>query len=165
MAAFSGCSQKEVFETSTNHSSTSDQNNNESLTSNPLTSEAETTAANSERKITMLIDNQQISVTLYNTPAANSLYEMLPLELTFEDYNATEKISYLKNPLDTEGESYGFKPSIGDLCLYAPWGNLSIFYRDFGYSDDLISLGHIDSDIDMISNLNDDFTVILDKAD
>lgn len=38
-------------------------------------------------------------VTLYDTPAANALYEMLPLELTFADFNGIEKIAYMEDEL------------------------------------------------------------------
>lgn len=89
----------------------------------------------------MIVDGQEISITLYDTPAANALYDMLPLDLNFEDFNGIEKISYLSQELPTEGEPDGCDPDIGDLCLYAPWGNLSIFYQDFQYSDSLIMLG------------------------
>lgn len=41
----------------------------------------------------------------------------------------------------------GFDPSVGDITYYAPWGNLAIFYKDFGYSNGLINLGRIDNDI------------------
>lgn len=84
---------------------------------------------------------------------------MLPLELTFEDFNGIEKISYLNESLPAENEPDGFDPNIGDLCLYAPWGNLSIFYQDFRYSESLISLGRIDSGMDIISNINENFNV------
>lgn len=44
-----------------------------------------------------------------------------------------------------------------------PWGNLSIFYQDFRYSDSLIMLGHIDSGRDVIFSMEEDFSVILEK--
>lgn len=56
-----------------------------------LTTEIE----DSEKNVKMTIDGQEISITLYDTPAADALYDMLPLELSFEDYNGVEKISYL----------------------------------------------------------------------
>lgn len=46
-----------------------------------------------ELKAKLTIDGQEFDVTLYNTPAANTLYDMLPLELTFEDFNSLEKIA------------------------------------------------------------------------
>lgn len=117
-----------------------------------------------EQKAKLTIDGQEFDVTLYNTPAANALYDMLPLELTFEDFNGIEKIAYMDNELPTDGEPNEFDPDVGDLCLYAPWGNLSIFYKDFRNSNGLISLGHIDSGMDVISGMNEVFSVLLEKA-
>ena len=119
---------------------------------------------NGERKLKLTLDGGQIDITLYDTPAANALYEMLPLELDFEDFNGVEKISYLSQKLPTEGEPDGCDPDVGDFCLYAPWGNLSIFYQDFRYSDSLIMLGHIDSGMDLISGQNGDFSATLEVA-
>lgn len=118
-----------------------------------------------ERKLRMIVDGQEISITLYDTPAANALYDMLPLDLNFEDFNGIEKISYLSQELPTEGEPDGCDPEVGDLCLYASWGNLSIFYQDFRYSDSLIMLGHIDSGMDVISEMDEDFRVALERVD
>ncbi|WP_195976235.1 cyclophilin-like fold protein [Hydrogeniiclostridium mannosilyticum] len=119
--------------------------------------------AATERKLKMTIDGQEILITLYDTPAANALYDMLPLELTFEDFNGIEKIAYMDNELPTEGEPSEFDPDVGDLCLYAPWGNLSIFYKDFRNSNGLISLGHIDSGIELIQSMQEDFSATLSK--
>lgn len=118
-----------------------------------------------EQKLKLVIEGQVFDVTLYDTPAANSLYDMLPLDLTFEDFNGVEKIAYLDNELTTEGEPDGCDPDVGDLCLYAPWGNLSIFYNDFRYSNSLIKLGHIDSGMDIISSMDEDFSASLEKAE
>lgn len=120
---------------------------------------------NGERSLKMTIDGQEISITLYDTPATNALYDMLPLELSFEDFNGVEKISYLPQDLPTEGEPDGCDPDVGDLCLYAPWGNLSVFYQDFRYSDGLIMLGHVDSGMELISDQSGDFSAILEASD
>ena len=117
-----------------------------------------------ERKVKLTIDGQAFDVTLYDTPAANALYDMLPLELTFEDFNGIEKIAYMDNELPTEGEPDAFDPDAGDLCLYAPWGNLSIFYKDFRNSNGLISLGHIDSGMERIGSMNGSFSATLEKT-
>ena len=127
--------------------------------------EEESQMENEERKLKMTVDGQEISITLYDTPAANALYEMLPLELTFEDFNGVEKISYLPQELPTEGEPDGCDPDVGDFCLYAPWGNLSVFYQDFRYSDSLILLGHIDSGMELLSGQSGDFPATLEAAE
>lgn len=133
----------------------------ESSSSNTETPETPETG---ERKVKLTIDGQEFDVTLYDTPAANALYDMLPLELAFEDFNGIEKIAYMDNELPTEGEPDEFDPDVGDLCLYAPWGNLSIFYKDFRNSNGLISLGHIDSGMDIIGSMSGDFSASLEKA-
>ncbi len=120
---------------------------------------------NNERKLKMTVDGQEIAITLYDTPAANSLYEMLPLDLDFEDFNSVEKIAYLDSPLITEGEPDSFDPDVGDLCYYVPWGNLSIFYKDFRNSNSLVSLGRIDSGMEIILGMTGDFTVTLERAE
>jgi hypothetical protein len=63
------------------------------------------------------------------------------------DYAATEKISDLPRRLSTEGAPPGSDPSIGDITYYSPWGNLALFYKDFGYSKGLVKLGKIDSGV------------------
>ena len=126
--------------------------------------EADIEVENTERKLKMTVNGQEVAITLYDTPAANALYDMLPLDLNFEDFNGIEKISYLSQELPTEGEPDGCDPDVGDLCLYAPWGNLSIFYQDFRYSDSLIMLGHIDSGMDVISEMEESTSTVLEKA-
>ena len=130
----------------------------------PQSTSEDTEAAESQgRKLKMTVDGQELDVTLYDTPAANALYDLLPLTLTFEDFNKTEKIAYLETQLPTEGEPDEFDPDVGDLCLYEPWGNLSIFYQDYRTSNGLISLGHLDSSVDVIANMQGNFSVTLSK--
>jgi hypothetical protein len=62
-----------------------------------------------------------------------------------EDFNGTEKITFLPRKLSTESAPAGFDPSVGDISYYAPWGNLAVFYRDFRYSSGLVKLGAIES--------------------
>ena len=118
-----------------------------------------------ERRIKMTVDGQEISIVLQDTPTANALYEALPMELNFSDYNGTEKIAYPPDTLPTEGEPDGCDPDVGDLCLYAPWGNLCIFYQDFRYSQSLIKLGHVESGMDVLAGMDGDFTVTLERMD
>ena len=117
------------------------------------------------KTIRMTVDGQELSITLNDTPLADALYDMLPLELSFEDFNSTEKITYLPEgqSLSTEGTNGGHDPDIGDLCLYAPWGNLCIFYQDFRYSDALYSIGHIESGIEILAGKGNSFAAKLEK--
>lgn len=69
-------------------------------------------------------------------------------EKGLEDYARTEKVSILPKRLSTEDAPSGRDPSVGDIAYYAPWGNLAIFYKDFGYSSGLTILGKIESGIE-----------------
>lgn len=116
-------------------------------------------------KIKMTVDGEEIIATMYDNPTSQDFMSRIPLTLTFEDHNRTEKISYLPNTLTTEEAPDGFDLSEGDLTLYTPWGNLAIFYNDFTYSNGLISLGHIDSGIDKLRRMNGEFTVTVEALD
>ncbi len=120
-----------------------------------------------ERRLKMTVNGEVISIILQDTPTANALYAALPMELRFSDYSGLEKIAYPPDALPTAGESDGCTPTVGDLCLFVPWGNLCIFYtpQDFHHSKSLIKLGHVESGMEILSGMNGDFTVTLEKAD
>jgi len=97
----------------------------------------------STMKINIDVEGTTITATLDDSPAARDFASLLPLALTLQDYHSTEKISDLPRRLSTQGAPAGIDPSPGDITYYAPWGNLAIFYKDFGYSRGLVKLGAI----------------------
>lgn len=101
-------------------------------------------------KIRLTINGKTVIATLADNPTARDFHSLLPLTLTLEDYAATEKISYLSRKLSKDGAPAGIDPAIGDIAYYAPWGNLAIFYKGFGYSKGLIKLGTIDSGLEAL---------------
>lgn len=98
-------------------------------------------------KIKIIINGNTLSATLNNSAAAKDFASLLPMTLTLDDYAQTEKVSDLGKRLDTNDSPSGFDPDIGDITYYAPWDNLAIFYKDFGYASGLVKLGEIDGDI------------------
>ena len=76
----------------------------------------------------------RVAFTIYDNSAGMDLLSRLPLSLEFSDYNNTEKIAYLPDgeELDTSDAPSSCDPAVGDITVYAPWGNIAIFYRDFG---------------------------------
>jgi hypothetical protein len=86
-----------------------------------------------------------------NNPTTKDFLSLLPLSLTLEDYNRTEKISDLPKRLSLDNAPAGYKPAAGDITIYAPWGNLAIFYKSFSYSNGLILLGKIESNVEALS--------------
>jgi hypothetical protein len=101
-------------------------------------------------KVRLNVEGTAITATLLDNATARDFASLLPLTLTLQDYAATEKISYLPRKLSTEGAPPGSDPSVGDIAYYAPWGNVALFYRDFGYSNGLIRIGTMDSGIDVL---------------
>src|SRR5215203_4654195 len=103
-------------------------------------------------QINIRLEGRIIPATLNDSTAAHDFASLLPLSLTLEDYNSTEKISDLPRRLSTDGAPPGFDPSVGDIAYYAPWGNLAIYYRDFEYSTGLVSLGALASGADIFAS-------------
>lgn len=98
-------------------------------------------------QVLIKVDRVSFSAELYDNPTANSLLEQMPFAVELKDYAATEKIFYPKEKLSLDSSSKGYDPKKGDVTCYGPWGNVAIFYKDHGYADGLILLGHIE-DID-----------------
>lgn len=117
---------------------------------------------NETQTVKMTVGENELYITIYDNPTSRDFLSKLPLTLTFEDYNATEKISYLPETLTTEDAPDSFEPDVGDVALYAPWGNLSIFYKDFRDSAGLISIGHMDEGIEILAEMDDSFTAVLE---
>jgi hypothetical protein len=102
-------------------------------------------------RIRIVVENHELIATLENNPAARKFADMLPLELNLEDYHATEKIADLPSRLPSEEVPEGIDPDVGDITYFAPWGNLALFYRDFGYSRGLVRLGRIEGSVSVLA--------------
>ena len=101
-------------------------------------------------RLKLTFADQQFTATLEDNAAARELFAMLPLDLTIDDYSTNEKIAYLPRKLSDDGSARFENEAVGDICYYAPWGNLALFYRDFGYSSGLIRLGRFDNGVGII---------------
>lgn len=118
-----------------------------------------------DMKIQLLLEDAKLTATLINGSAARDLVSLLPLEVSLRDYAAKEKVGDLPRRLTTESEPGGMKPDVGDITYYAPWGNLAIFYRDFGYAHGLVKLGRIDSGIEKLASRQGEFVVRIEQAE
>lgn len=99
--------------------------------------------------IRIAFNGQTMTATLGNNPSARDFASMLPLHnLTIDNYADNEKISYLPRKLTEEGSGPFGNEQPGDLCYYAPWGNLAFFYSGYRWSRGLILLGRIDGSFD-----------------
>jgi hypothetical protein len=86
--------------------------------------------------------------TLHDIASARDFASLLPLDLTIDDYATNEKIAYLPRKLTEEGSGPFANEAPGDLCYYAPWGNLAFFYDSYRFSRGLIRLGRIEGGVE-----------------
>ncbi|MBB4956255.1 hypothetical protein H4S14_004355 [Agrobacterium vitis] len=99
-------------------------------------------------KVRFSFDRHAVNATLYDNHSARDFASMLPLDLKIEDYSNNEKIAYLPRKLTEEGSGPFGNEQPGDVCYYAPWGNVILFYASYRYSSGLIRLGRVDGGIE-----------------
>jgi hypothetical protein len=107
--------------------------------------EEDTVSKTDTMRLKITVGDKTATAVLYGNPTSRDFAAMLPLTVKMDDYSNTEKIFYPSRKLSAEDAPAGFDPSVGDITLYAPWGNIALFYKDFGYSNGLISLGKVTS--------------------
>ena len=95
-------------------------------------------------KMNITVGSHTVTATMEDNAAARDFLSRLPLEVTLNDYNnITEKIFYPNPTLTTEGVTRSCTPAPGDITIYAPWGNVAIFCKNWSHSNDLIKIGRI----------------------
>ena len=98
-----------------------------------------------------------------DNPAVRDLLTMLPLTLTFEDFNGAEKIAYPPRDIRTAG-SPPSSAGAGDLAIYVPWGDIAFFYEGErgALSADIVHLGVFDASREQLEALEEgDVTVTI----
>ena len=99
---------------------------------------------------------------LNDSQAAKDFYTQMPMNIEVENYSHNEKIFYPPNKLATSNTPLA-NAMTGTLAYYAPWGNVVMFYKDFGTASGLYELGHAFSGIEHIKNLSG--TIQIEKVD
>ncbi|MFC0471916.1 cyclophilin-like fold protein [Halalkalibacter kiskunsagensis] len=117
----------------------------------------------SEERIVVTLDSGEIIINVYDNPTSREFLEQLPLTLTFRDYGETEKISDPPEELTKEGAPSGYTPEREDFAYFSPWGNVTMFYDDrYGFTDGLIKLGEIESGVELLDDIDEDFSVSIE---
>lgn len=109
-------------------------------------------------RITVQSKGNTILFELDNSQAAKELYEQLPLKIAVEEYSDNEKIFYPPKKLDTTGASLA-DAKAGSLAYYAPWGDVVLFYGDFGSADGLYELGRVVSGENYIKDVSGEIKI------
>lgn len=113
-------------------------------------------------RIRIRFADQSLDAVLYDNPTARDLASLLPLELTIEDYSTNEKIVRLPRKLTEDASGPFGNEAAGDLCYYAPWGNLALFHAGYRYSRGLIRIGRFEGGYDAL-HTRGEFTVGIER--
>ena len=100
-------------------------------------------------RLKITVGEQVTTATLFDNVTTRDFISLLPMTIELKDYAGTEKIYNLPKKLSTQDAPAGIDPDVGDITYYAPWGNIALFYKDFGYASGLILLGKIDSNVNV----------------
>ncbi|WP_227995212.1 cyclophilin-like fold protein [Oceanobacillus sp. CFH 90083] len=119
----------------------------------------------SEEKIVATLDSGEIIINVYDNPTSRELLDQLPLTLTFEEYAGFEKLAYPPEELTTEGTPDGYTPKRGDFSYFSPWGNITFFYDSHRYSNGLVKMGEIESGVELLDDIDEDFTVTIERLE
>lgn len=101
-------------------------------------------------KIEVTVGDAVLSASLDDTPAGRDFAALMPMDLNLSDYHGIEKVADLPRRLDTTGAPARYAAKPGDITLYAPWGNLAIFYKSFPATSGLVRLGAFDGGIETL---------------
>lgn len=95
---------------------------------------------------------------LNNSSAARDLYAQLPMTIKVENYSNDEKIFYPPKKLNTS-DTPKADARVGTLAYYAPWGDVVMFYGDFGSAAGLYELGRAVSGGENIRKMSGDIRI------
>jgi hypothetical protein len=106
-------------------------------------------------KIELSINNIRVDGELFDHPVARDIYEMLPLEMVFEDFNEVEKVASLGRSLSLRGVPDADAPRPGEIGYYAPSQSFVLYYDSPGRWPGLVRIGRFDYDLDALRALPD----------
>lgn len=81
-------------------------------------------------RIQLTIGRDLISGELFDHPVAREFAAMLPVTLTFRDYNAVEKLAPLGHALTLDGVPDADAPAPGEIGYHAPSRSIVLYYGD-----------------------------------
>lgn len=112
-----------------------------------------------DMKIKLSFDNKEVIILVYDNEVSKQFLEFLPASFKFSDFANQEKITDLPKPLNLKNAEKGMIAKAGKMFIYAPWGNVGIFYKDVSNKLDknLIPLGEVVSGLEFLSSQKNDF--------
>ncbi len=113
-------------------------------------------------KIRVISQGKVTIFRLNESRAAKELLFQLPLTVEVQNFSNDEKIFYPPEKLTTDGTPQA-DARAGTLAYYAPWGDVVMFYEDFGKAGGLYELGLAVSGSDHIRNMSGTITIEQDE--
>ena len=114
------------------------------LTASLSAVQAKTAAGNETpeaMKIQVSDGTNTVVYELNETSAAKSLYQMLPLQVTVQNYGNNEKIFYPPTAVSFGADCIEGDCPAGTLALFSPWGNVVMYYGGASRYSGLYILG------------------------
>lgn len=105
------------------------------------------------QKIEILVSGKTFTVELFDTEAAQTLADCLPMEVTMDELNGNEKYVYLSTSLPMAEEKPKYIHA-GDLMLFGS-KCLVLFYKDFPTSYAYTPLGCVTDTQQLAESLGD----------
>lgn len=104
------------------------------------------------RLLKLEVPRGTVTIRLDDSREAQELVSQLPLGLEWKDYGGNEKIAYPPRRLSV-GAPAPYAGRRGDLCYYAPWGNLAFFVApgDGAGAPGLVRLGTVVSGLEFLN--------------
>lgn len=124
--------------------------------------EKETLKENEDLRISVQGNGHTIVFQLNDSAASRSLYNQLPLSLEVEDYSSDEKIFYPPKKLDIGDTPLTEGGKAGGLAYFSPWGDVIMYYGDFGSYSGLYDLGSAVSGSEWIQELSGEILISAD---
>lgn len=117
------------------------------------TAQSQTPEDETAMQVQVEANGNTIVFALNDSQAAQELYDQLPLTIEVENYSSDEKIFYPPEKLDVSGAPLA-DGVVGTLAYYAPWGDVVMFYDNFGSASGLYELGHAVSGSEFIETMS-----------
>lgn len=124
--------------------------------------EAEVLNDDEDLRISIQGNGHTIVFQLNDSAASRSLYNQLTLSLEVEDYSSNEKIFYPPEKLDTGDTPLTEGGEAGGLAYFSSWGNVIMYYGNFGPYSGLYDLGTAVSGSEWIQELSGEILISAD---
>ena len=137
-------------------------------TTSETTAKATTKKSNKDnsddKKISMNINGEEVIISLDDTPAANSFYDMLPLDVDFKNFNSEEKMMSVEEIMENADKPEAPSLDIGNFGLSEEDGSLSVITGDKESENSFNKLGTIVSGLDIILKQTGDYSATIKKV-